>query len=201
MQNVDYSRRIRRPAHEPNDTSSGGGLLAGGPDSSRAKSRLYALAVGLSLLTFAGGIVLGLQLGRVRSMESGILKNPDRPKSEQKTPGDGPTFSDPGQSTEHGPARFLVRVGSFPGVQAEKLANRLNNIPELAGLKPEACSDVKESVPGRYAAFRTRVSDASGRQNVLVGCFTSEDKARDALGIILSSNIPESTSSRIFEIE
>lgn len=200
MQNVDYSRRIRRPAHEPNDTSSGGGLLAAGPDS-RAKSRLYALAVGLSLLTFAGGIVLGLQLGRVRSMESGIVKNPDRPKSEGKTPGEGPTFSDPGQGSENTSARFLVRVGSFPGAHAEKLANRLNNIPELAGLKPQACNDVKESVPGRYAAFRTRVADGSGRQNVLVGCFASEDRAREALGIILSSNIPEASSSRIFEIE
>lgn len=198
MQNVDYSRRIRKPG--------GWGPEEGEPvlttDSGvKAKNRLYATALALVMVAFAAGLFLGVQLAKVKNIEESIVKNPDKPLKDTSDSTSGRGDSSFADNGETGEGRFLIKVGAFGAAQAEKVTSRLNSIPEVAQTKPLACRDIHESVPDRYMAFRTKVNDNTNRQNVIVGCFSSETKARQLLTMLASSSIPEAAAARVYEIE
>lgn len=221
MQNIDFSSRINRNSpfqatHNKPQSATERGPIDAGPAGIKRRNRNMVLVLALLILAFTVGMMAGIQLGYLRHVDATLVKNPD-PGSESQgvaaeTQNGGSTsFSNVGTDTssthaqeglrDHLDGRYLVRVGTFAPRAAELLAGRLNNHPDLAQAKPVQCKNVRESAPGRYLAFRVKLGDGTERQNVFLGCFRSEDSARETLDAAIASGIPGLSAARLFEIE
>ena len=195
MQNIDFSRKIQRsspfekarqPAGTPTVQAQTGEL--------KSRNRSIVLVLALLICTFTGGLMAGIQLGQLRQMDENLVRYPD------KAPAEAATFSNtsaPQANPTEG--RYLIKVGVFPEQSAGLLTTRLNNVPEIARTKPVKCKNVRESVAGRYAAFR--VAREGDSQDVFIGCFFSLDKARDILDAARASGIPGISSAKLYEID
>ncbi|MCR9142443.1 MAG: hypothetical protein NXI24_09345 [bacterium] len=184
------------------------------PTGLKRRNRSLVLVLSLLILAFTVGMMAGIQLGYLRHVDATLVKNPDPGSESEVAKRDGTTsFANTGTESsisspeareglrDHMDGRYLVRVGSFAPRAAELLAGRLNNHPDLAQQKPVQCKNVRESRPDRYLAFRVKLGDGSDRQNVFLGCFRSQDAAREALDKAIASGIPGLSAARLFEIE
>ncbi|MEQ9366250.1 MAG: hypothetical protein RIF32_18570 [Leptospirales bacterium] len=189
-------------------------VVEAAPTGLKSRNRNMVLVLALLILAFTVGMMAGIQLGYLRHVDATLVKNPD-PGSGGANQGGSTSFANPGAKTggdvsspeaqegllDHLDGRYLVRVGTFAPRAAELLAGRLNNHPDLAQAKPVQCKNVRESSPGRYLAFRVKARDGTERQNVFLGCFRSQDAAREALDAAIASGIPGLSAARLFEIE
>ncbi len=226
MQNIDFSSRINRPSPFQGGPQHGSGLprheasafavgatVTAEPVSLKRRNRTIVLVLALLILAFTVGMMAGIQLGYLRHVDATLVKNPDPGSGGSATSGGGTAFANTSANADvsspnarealrdHMDGRYLVRVGTFAPRAAELLAGRLNNHPDLAQAKPVQCKNVRESSPGRYLAFRVKLGDGSNRQNVFLGCFRSEDAAREALDTAIASGIPGLSAAKLFEIE
>jgi hypothetical protein len=215
MQNIDFSSRINRPSpfQAAHHLPSGGRERTGAAPVTdiKRRNRNLVFVLALLILAFTLGMMAGIQLGYLRHVDENLVTNPDPGPAgavgdaARTAAGDSESFSNPGQAAGSEPAsqdgRYLVKVGTFAPRAAELLAGRLNNHPDLAQAKPVRCKNVRESTPGRYLAFRVKLNDATDRQNVFLGCFASEDAAREALDLASASGIPGLSGARLYEIE
>lgn len=219
MQNIDFTNRINRGS-----PFQGGATVHADPVSSntagngslKRRNRSTILVLALLILAFTVGMMAGIQLGYLRHVDATLVKNPD-PNPDAVASADGKNGSSTSFANvsaadvssphakealaDHLDGRYLVRVGTFAPRAAELLAGRLNNHPDLAQSRPVRCKNVRESSPGRYLAFRVKLEDGSERQNVFLGCFRSEDAARDALTTAVNSGIPGLSAARLYEID
>lgn len=226
MQNIDFSSRLNRSspfqAVHANPQSRQAGGVADVPVDIKRRNRNMVFVLALLILAFTVGMMAGIQLGYLRHVDETLVKHPDPDSTDvagESSAEQGATtsFSNTGadsasQNALEGTAdqegnagrvegRYLVRIGTFAPRAAELLAGRLNNHPDLAQAKPVRCKNVRESAPGRYLAFRVKLGDDTDRQNVFLGCFRSEDAAREALDAAIASGIPGLSAARLFEIE
>lgn len=221
MQNIDFTNRINRGSPRAAPFMSGATVhadpvspgAASGGGSLKRRNRSTILVLALLILAFTVGMMAGIQLGYLRHVDATLVKNPDPdPDANTAKRGDSTSFSNVGSADANSPhakealadhldGRYLVRVGTFAPRAAELLAGRLNNHPDLAQSKPVRCKNVSEVKPERYLAFRVKLEDGSNRQNVFLGCFRSEDAARDALTTAMNSGIPGLSAARLYEID
>ena len=193
MQNIDFSKKIKRPVPSQGNASEGG--LS---SDLKKKNRMYILGLASVIIAFTVGLATGIQLGNVRGLEENLVKYPDdKNPSLQKEQADGNTaLANPSRESTGG---YLVKVGTYPDKKAERITASLNNIPELAQTKPKRCKSVEENIPDRYLAFRSPAGE--GRQNVFVGCFDHVDSARKALSAVLASELEGVSRSILYQID
>ncbi len=208
MQNIDFSKKIQ--AENTAQRNSGSrtpvqaGMQSGAAGSSRSGSLWMAALIALSL-AYGAGVWSGLKIGGFAGIEKNLVKYPDTAKKEDPEQKEASrltsSFSNVPLDADPGTGNYIIFIGSFSPEKAALAANRLNNHPELAGFRPMRCAKIKESVPGRYSAFRTRSRDDSAKQDVFVGCFPGEDAASEVLSVIQESGIQGVSEARIFSIE
>ncbi len=201
MQNIDFSRKIRR---EPV-------LEAERPDLGK-KNRTVVTTLVLCILAFTLGLMAGVQLMRVRGTDS-LVKNPDRP-ARTAEPEESPSnpssakpsrvgVEDPDPSAERmadtAPAKYLIKVGTFSSADADRLARKIGKVAELKDVVPAPCKGLKEQ-SDRGLTFRIAVK-GEPRENVFLGCFADPGKAHEALSHLKGAGIPQAASAVVFEIE
>lgn len=205
MQNIDFSAHMRRTPGRPEPKPTIAAPAT--PQDLKTRNRAYVWILALLIFAFTAGLVAGLQLGRLRHIEANLVSHPDEERfgdPAETSVGSGTetestSFANTGGDPDEG--RFLIKAGTFTPNAAELLARRLNNLPELAQIKPVKCKNIRESEPGRYLAFRVRLNDGSDRQNVFLGCFLSQGRAREALEAATASGLPGFSGARLYEIE
>lgn len=206
MQNIDFSRKIRRPEtprldeHTPRPQ---GGEL-------RKTNRIWAFAGAACIIAFTLGILAGIQIKSIKTFEDSVASRPDERRSgtQARDSESLESFANRGENdpplnppAARGTGGFIIKIGTFETQKSERLTSMLNGVPELGQTRPLMCKNVNEAVPDRYLAFRTRVNDTTGRQNVFLGCFADRESARTALRFALASGIEGVSGARIFEIE
>ncbi len=206
MQNIDFSAHMRRTPGRPEPKQATAVPVPA--HELRTRNRAYVWILVLLIFAFTAGLVAGLQIGRLRHIEANLVSRPDEERfgnSDESTESaptsntESTSFANTGGDPDEG--RFLIKAGTFAPNAAELLARRLNNLPELAQIKPVKCKNIRESEPGRYLAFRVRLNDGSDRQNVFLGCFLSQGRAREALEAATASGLPGLSGARLYEIE
>ncbi len=235
MQNIDFTARIQRggPWRGGRSDSADARPVAASAanpiqDDVKRRNRTLALWVAALILAFTAGLVAGIQLGRLKTMDESVVRYPDggaaRTAANQSVanraavpgargddvgaadasdragrPDNTASFSNAGDVPASG--RFLIKVGSFASDEAERLAARVNALPEFGSANPERCRNVRESAAPRKLAFRTAAEGSRDVQNVFLGCFSSSGQARDALEKLRSSGVPGVSGARLYEIE
>lgn len=212
MQNIDYSRKVRSSGPQPGwsrvETGPGGAGASGVPEQMgvRAKNRFFSVVAGVGMLMFTLGVIGGFQLNRLKHIEQNLVRYPDENRKEmvqqsrQITKESRFANTDPGAMDRSAVGRYIIHLGVFDQDQAEKLTSSLNNIPELAGRKPDLCKDFNETVPNRYLSFRSSAGKKT-RQNVYVGCFSEAEEASRYLDIVKRSNLSGTAASRLYHID
>jgi hypothetical protein len=238
MQNIDFTARIQRggPWRGGRIESAEARPVVATPalpiqDDVKRRNRTLAVWVAALILAFTGGLVAGIQLGRLKAMDENVVRYPDggarrpvaatdagvnRPAEGSASGGspapapaasgddvrrstDGVALSNLGGAPAGG--RFLIKVGSFASDEAERLAARVNALPEFGAATAQRCRNVRETDAPRKLAFRTAAEGSRDVQNVFLGCFSSSDQARDALEKLRSSGVPGVSGARLYEIE
>lgn len=226
MQNLDFSRYLQERAPASAEPQ-GEAPPAEGQKSITQRNRKIILALVLIMTAFAFGFMAGVSVGKIEQIESSIISRPDDerpeysnrqgggrqlaalPAGESKSDQQGavaaaareakPLHSFVNRSRD---ARFLIKVGTFGGSEAGRLAGRLSQLSELRKRSPARCRNVVESAQNRGLVFRYAVENSSSRQqNVLVGCFDRLEAAEKVLKSIIASGIPGTISSQLYEIE
>lgn len=202
MQNVDFSKRIRRET----DPVEAGPTL-------HTKNRTYTFILAACLLAFTAGVMAGVQIMRVRGSDN-IVRYPDSAPGEPRRVGTGSddstretahetasSNSEPEKHTfsETAPSRYLVKIGTYTPEDADKLSRRIAKIPELRDMSPLPCQGLKEN-PDRGLSFRITVPGSEKRDNLFLGCFRDPAQAHQALAALKRSGVAQS-STVLFEIE
>lgn len=199
-------------------------------DDVKRRNRTLAVWVAALILAFTAGLVAGIQLGRLKAMDESVVRYPDgggrqavaganaganratggpttggasASGSESADGGPNPASGVALSNLGDGPAggRFLIKVGSFAADEAERLAARVNALPEFGAAAVQRCRNVRETDTPRKLAFRTAAEGSRDVQNVFLGCFSSSGQARDALEKLRSSGVPGVSGARLYEIE
>ncbi len=223
MQNTDFSRYIQNRNLPPSDRQDNWPVDEQKSVTRRNRKIIFALV--LTVTAFALGFIAGIPVGKIKQIEKSIISHPDDERPEYSS---APEYSNivetPTQENSQEEsrelltdstavsstqsfvnrseeARFLIKVGTFANKEAERLANRLNQLSVLQARSPERCRNVTEQRAERGLVFRFAVDKAPKQKNVLVGCFHTAKEAQGALQAILSSNIPGVMSAQLYEIE
>lgn len=193
MQNIDFSKKVKKTT--PSAASTGENKF---PSDLKRKNRFYILGLSLIIIAFTAGLATGIQLSNMRGLEENLVKYPDEqnPQLRNGSADTGTTLANPPKESIGG---YLVKVGVYSIKQAEQITKDINNIPELAQIKPKRCKNVEENIPNRYLAFRSPASE--NRQSVFVGCFDHVEQARKALQAVLSSQLDGSSRSILYQID
>lgn len=196
-------------------------------DDVKRRNRTLAVWVAALILAFTAGLVAGIQLGRLKAMDESVVRYPDgggrqpvagaranqgtgtsdggaasapdEAADGARSPASGVALSNLGDAPSSG--RFLIKIGSFASDEAERLAARVNALPEFGAAAVQRCRNVRETDTPRKLAFRTAAEGSRDVQNVFLGCFSSSGQARDALEKLRSSGVPGVSGARLYEIE
>lgn len=205
MQNIDFSRKIRRePLVESEGSTSG------------IKNRAVVTTFALCILAFTVGIAAGVQIMRVRGTDSLVRfpdkasahsesrsseksADPEEPASDRSARVGTEPSEEPAKMSDSSPSRYLIKVGTFPSADADRIARRIAKVPELKSIPPAPCKGLKEQSE-RGLAFRIAVK-GQDRENLFLGCFADPGAAHEALGQLKASGISQASSAIVFEIE
>lgn len=195
MQNVDFSKRIRRDSQE----------VEVGP-TNHSKNRTYTFVLAACILAFTAGLMAGVQIMRVRGSDN-IVRFPDSAPGEPRRvgteePARDTASNEPEKHTsfsDTAPSRYLVKIGTYTPDEADKLSRRIAKIPELRDMPPMPCEGLKEN-PDRGLSFRITVPGSEKRDNLFLGCFRDPAQAHEALAALKKAGVAQS-STVLFEIE
>ncbi|MCE9600350.1 MAG: hypothetical protein K8S54_20500 [Spirochaetia bacterium] len=195
MQNVDFSKRIRRDSEQVDAPTI------------HTKNRTYTFVLAACILAFTAGLMAGVQIMRVRGSDN-IVRFPDNAPGEPRRVGtEEPARDVSSTETEKqhtsfadtAPSRYLVKVGTFTPEEADKLSRRIAKIPELRDMSPLPCEGLKEN-PDRGLSFRITVPGSQKRDNLFLGCFRDPAQAHEAIAALKRSAVAPG-SAVLFEIE
>jgi len=215
MQNIDFSHRIGKQGGWQSYETAADSVSE--KQESRSVQRSHLLLI-LVAAAFAVGMIAGMQIQKIAQIEQGIVKYPEKAPSvangarshDAASSFANPSLSDdarvapstvsspPAAAAADSEGRFIIKVGTFKSKDAETLTTRFNNRSEFSQITPNRCKGIRESIPGRYLAFRTA---AGSGENVFLGCFVDESRAKEVLKLVRASRLNGSGGARLFEIE
>jgi hypothetical protein len=208
MQNIDFSKKIQSDftAQATRGRKSGAETSAEQVSKSNKMPKAWTYILMAVSIAYGSGVYSGLRIQSVSQIENNLIKYPDEPKTETASVDTEDSsvrssFSNVPLDADPGTGNYILFIGTFEPEAAALIANKINNHSDLASFRPMSCAKIKESVPGRYPAFRTRSRDEALKQDVYVGCFPGESAAAEVLGVIKDAGIRGAESARIFSIE
>lgn len=193
MQNIDFSRKIQKPRPSGSTVPE----MHTDPVSLKKNNRMYILILVSAIIAFTAGIVAGLQLKSLRAMDENLVRYPDQNSGRASE-----SFSDTSRNdnsiASRDPGSYLIKVGTYTTAESERIAAALSGIQGFSRIAPLPCRNVQETVPGRFLAFRIRIS--AEQHNVFLGCFSEKEKAQEALRTVKASGIDGVSGAKLFEI-
>lgn len=190
MQNVDFSRQVKKTAPMPGTRESG-----------EHANRCYFFALVVSLLFFSGGVYAGLQLHRIQHIEENLVRYPDQEqKTESSSEHGSSSFSNIASGSQDEEGKYIIYAGAHDGRKAARLAGELNGLPGLQRVQALPCKNMDEDPSERPTVFRTASSKGDELQDVYAGCFSGKDEGNRILEEIRRSSVPGAAEARLFMI-
>ena len=174
IQSYDFSQKL------PSESSGRRGKVEQNQNTT-ALSRFIGWGFALAILIFTAGILAGLKIAEMRSIEKQLVKYPDgkstsfanvaseKPKEHQPEERhiiESDTSLPKNQSQNHSTtnstasdsrADLIIRIGAFSPKRAGELARSLNQLPELKEIPFQPCRGVEDLNPERLHVFSVPV--------------------------------------------
>ncbi|PKL33040.1 MAG: hypothetical protein CVV45_09680 [Spirochaetae bacterium HGW-Spirochaetae-10] len=198
IQNIDFSQKL-------SGVPAGSARPAAQQKNPIELSRILGWGLAGAILVFTAGILAGLKIAELRSIEKNLVKYPDGKPTSFANAASEPAAAvqeeeRPAAVREPARATLIIRIGAFSAKRAGELARSLNQMEELDGIRFQACKGVEDLNPDRSHVFAVPV-EGSDSHRLFAGCYATKEDAKKALEALKSTGVASLKESKLYELE